>query len=205
MRIAQFSLGALCILMGLFPVPVLRLLYQAISPGLAFPAFEALFGAGSWGVTSNLGEGTVAAWNPLVMVAALLACLALSALLYRAGGAPARQAALWYCGETHRPQEVKFSAFSLYLPFKRFFHLHVGRYEQEGVYPVVRLRAVRLRAEFPGAFDVDRYLYRPVVRWSMGFMERFSRLHVGIPQVYVAWMVAGALLAILILFAFSRV
>jgi len=205
MRIAQFGLGALCVLMGLFPVPVLRLLYQAIGPSLAFPAFEALFGGSPWGVTSNLGEGTAATWNPLVMVAALLACLALSALLYRAGAAPVRQTALWYCGEAHRPQEVKFSASSLYLPFKRFFHLHVGRYEQEGVYPVLRMPTLRLRAELPRAFDVDRYLYRPVVRWSMGFMERFSRLHVGIPQVYVAWMVVGALLAILILFAFSRV
>lgn len=205
MRIAQLCLGALCVLIGLFPVPVLRLLYQAISPGLDFPAFEALFGRSPWGVTSNLGEGMAAAWNPLVMVAALSACLLLSALIYRAGAAPVRQTALWYCGEAHRPQDVKFSASSLYLPFKRFFTIHVGGYEQEGVYPVLRMPTVRLRTGLPRVFDVDRFFYNPVVRWSMRFMERFSRLHVGIPQVYVAWMVIGALLAILILFAFSRV
>ncbi len=205
MRIAQLSLGALCVLMGLFPGPILRLLYQAISPGLAFPAFGALFTGNAWGVTSNLGEGMVAAWNPLIMVAALMVCLALSALIYRAGAAPVRQTALWYCGEGHRPQDVKFSAFSLYLPFKHFFTIRVGGYEQEGVYPVLRMPRVRLRTELTRVFDADRCFYNPVVRWSMGFMERFSRLHVGIPQVYVVWMVIGALLAILILFAFSRV
>jgi hydrogenase-4 component B len=205
MRIAQCCLGALCVLMGLFPVPVLRLLYQAISPGLAFPAYEALFGGSPWGVTSNLGEGLAAAWNPLVMVAALLACLALSVLIYRVGAAPVRQTALWYCGEAHRPQEVKFSAHSLYLPFKHLFSLRVGSYEQEGVYPVLPIPRLKLRVDLARAFDVDRYLFRPAVRWAMGFMERFSRLHVGIPQVYVAWMVIGVLMAILILFAFSRV
>ncbi len=205
MRISQLCLAAPCVLMGLFPVPILRLLHQAINFGPAVPPFEALFGESPWGVTSNLGEGMAAAWNPLVMVAALLACLALSMLIYRLGAAPVRHTAIWYCGEAHRPQEVKFSAFSLYLPFKRFFSIHVGGYEQEGVYPVLRMPAVRLRTELARAFDLDEYLYKPVVRWSMGFMERFSRLHVGIPQVYVVWMVVGALLAILILFAFSRV
>ncbi|HWT78629.1 MAG TPA: hypothetical protein VN648_07480, partial [Candidatus Methylomirabilis sp.] len=190
---------------GLFPVLILRLLYRAISSGLAFPAFETLFGGGAWGINSNLGEGTAAAWNPLLMTVALLACLLLSACLYCVGAGPIRQTGPWYCGEVHRPPEVKFSAFSLYLPFKHLFFLRVGGYEQEGIYPVLRMPAVRLRPEMARAFDVDRYFYTPVVRWSMVFMERFSRLHVGIPQVYVVWMVIGALLAILILFAFSGV
>jgi NADH:ubiquinone oxidoreductase subunit 5 (subunit L)/multisubunit Na+/H+ antiporter MnhA subunit len=203
MRISQFCLGTLCVLIGLFPAPILRLLYQAISPGLSLPAFEALFQRSAWGVTSNLGEGTAAAWNPLVMTVALLACVFLSALLYRAGSAPVRQTALWYCGEVHRPQEAKFSAFSLYLPFKRFFFLRIGNYEQMGVYPVFRTLKLKLPTGLARALEIDRFLYDPVVRWSTAFMSRFSRLHVGIPQVYVVWMVVGALLAVLILFAFS--
>ncbi len=205
MRISQLCLGALCILIGLFPFPVLRLLYQAIAPGLALPAFEALFEGGPWGVTSNLGEGTAAAWNPMAMVAALLACVVLSAWIFRVGGVPARQAALWYCGEAHRPQEVKFSASSLYLPFKRFFSVRIGNYQQEGIYPLFRAPKIKLPLELKRAFDIDQFLYNPVVRWSMGFMERFSRAHVGIPQVYVLWMIIGIVFAILVLFAFSRV
>jgi hydrogenase-4 component B len=203
MRISQLCMGALCVIIGLLPLPFLRLLYHAISPGLGLPAFEALFQRSAWGVTSNLGEGPAAAWNPLVMTVALLACVCLSAFLYRAGAAPVRQTALWYCGEVHRPQEVKFSAFSLYLPFKRFFFLRVGNYEQVGVYPVFRIPKLKLPTGLTRALEVDRFLYDPVVRWSTAFMNRFSRLHVGIPQVYVVWMVVGALLAILILFAFS--
>lgn len=205
MRIAQLSLGALCVVIGLFPVPLLRLIYQALGPGLALPPFEALFGGGPWGVATNLGEGTAAAWNPLAMAAALLACLFVSCLLYRAGGAPVRQTALWYCGEQHRPEEVKFSALSLCLPFKRFFSVRVGSYEQAGLYPALRVPKLRLPTELRQVFDIDRFLYNPIVRWSLSAMERFSRTHVGIPQVYVLWMVIGMVFAIVILFALSGV
>ncbi len=205
MRIAQVCLGGLCVLIGLFPVPILRLLYVSIAPGMDLPAVEALFKGGAWGISSNLGEGTAATWNPAAMVAALLACLILSALLYRAGGVPARQTTVWYCGETHRPEEVKFTAFSLYLPFKRFFSVRIGNYQQEGIYPVLRAPKIQLPTELKRAFDIDQLLYNPVVRLSMSFMERFSRLHVGIPQVYVLWMVIGIVFAILVLFAFSMV
>lgn len=205
MRVPQLCLGAVCVVIGLFPVPFLRLIYQALGPGLALPPFEPLFGGGAWGVATNLGEGTAAAWNPLAMVAALLACLFVSCLLYRAGGAQVRQTALWYCGEEHRLAEVKFTAFSLCLPFKRFFSVRIGNYQQEGVYPALRVPKLRLPTELRQVFDIDGFLYNPVVRWSMSFMERFSRLHVGIPQVYVLWMVIGIVFAILVLFAFSRV
>ncbi len=205
MRIPQFILGTLCLVLGLFPVPFLRAIYRALGPGLALPPFETLFGGGPWGVATNLGEGTAAAWNPLAMGTALLACLVVSCLLYRAGGASVRQTALWYCGEKHRPEEVKFTAFSLYLPFKRFFYVRIGNYEQEGVYPAFRMPTVKLPTELRRAFDIDHFLYDPVVRWAMGFMERFSRIHVGIPQVYVLWMVIGIVFAIAILFALSRV
>lgn len=205
MRIAQLSLGAVCILIGLFPLPFLRLIHQALGPSPAPPSFEALFGGSPWGIASNLGEGAAATWDPLVIVAAFLACLLLSALIYRVAKAPVRQTALWYCGEEHRPAQVKFSAFSLYLPFKRFFYIRVGGYEQEGLYPALRIPKLRLPTELGRAFDIDRFLYNPIVRWSMSSMERFSRTHVGIPQVYVLWMVIGMVFAIAILFALSRV
>jgi hypothetical protein len=100
---------------------------------------------------------------------------------------------------------VKFTAFSLYLPFKRFFSIRIGNYQQDGIYPVLRAPKLRLPTELKRAFDIDQFLYEPVVRWSVGFMERFSRTHVGIPQVYVLWMIVGIVFAILVLFAFSTV
>jgi hypothetical protein len=186
-------------------VPFLRAIYRTLGPGLALPPFETLFGGGPWGVATNLGEGTATAWNPLAMGTVLLACLVVSCLLYRAGGASVRQTALWYCGEKHRAEEVKFTAFSLYLPFKRFFTVRIGSYQQEGIYPAVRIPKVKLPTELRRAFDIDEYLYNPVVRWAMDFMDRFSRIHVGIPQVYVLWMVIGIVFAIAILFALSTV
>lgn len=205
MRIPQLCLGGLCLLIGLWPVPFLKFLYEATGPAPGKPPFALLFGEDTWGLTTNLGEGIAANWTPLAMVAALGVCVAVSVLLYRLGGAPVRQTALWYCGETHRPEQVKFSAYSLYLPFKRFFYVRMGNYEQEGVYPAFRVPTPKLPTELWRAFDIDQFLYDPVVRWSMGFMERFSRIHVGIPQVYVLWMVIGIVVAIAILFALSTV
>jgi tetrahydromethanopterin S-methyltransferase subunit F len=52
---------------------------------------------------------------------------------------------------------------------------------------------------------VDEYFFYPIVRFSMRLIDRFSRIHVGIPQVYVLWMIVGMVLAIIILFSLSGV
>jgi len=47
--------------------------------------------------------------------------------------------------------------------------------------------------------DFDRWLYTPAANAIDSAADRFSRTHVGIPQIYLLWIVIGALVVTAIL------
>jgi len=206
MKIPQVALAVLCVLFGIAPVLAIRGIYPAISavlsPGYA-PSASALFGRSALGVTLNLGEGAAGAWYPLVLVAGLLGGLAVAHLLYHSGGARARLTEVWYCGELHADEEARYRAHSYYLPFKEFLQVRIGAHRTSGVYPKLPIPHVGQPTAVRRALDLDGWLYYPLVRWGGRVLDRFSRTHVGIPQVYVLWMVGGMILAIVVLFWLS--
>jgi hypothetical protein len=52
------------------------------------------------------------------------------------------------------------------------------------------------------AFDLDSWLYLPVARAVERGARGVSRTHVGIPQVYLLWIVVGAIAVVGIVLAF---
>ena len=206
MQFPQIILALFCFLLGLYPMLPISFLYQtlpALGGSVAFPAMTSLFGTSFFGVMINLGEGIGGVYNASVLLVVFLISFFIAFFLYRAGGAKVREDVTWYCGEEHLPAEVRFSADSLYLPFKRFFRIRVGRYQREGVYPTFQLPKLSLPTRLKRIFDVDEYFFYPIVRGSMILFNKFSRTHVGIPQVYVLWMIVGLILAIIVLFSLS--
>lgn len=161
------------------------------------------------GVTSpllvDLGTGPIAAWNPVLILVAWVICFLLSWGLFRAGAAPVREDATWYCGEVHSDEEVRYKAKGLYLSFKQFFKIRIGAYEQPGVYPQIRYPKVRLSEQnlLRRILNVDNWFFYPLTAAFMKLMRFFSATHVGIPHVYLLWLVVGVLMAILILFALA--
>ena len=206
MKIPQVALAALCVLFGLAPVLAISGIYPAISavlpPGYA-PSAQALFGTSSFGVTLNLGEGAAGVWYPLPLVAVLLGGLVIAYLVYHAAGARTRLTEVWYCGELHSDEEVRYRAHSYYQPFKEFLRVRIGAHRTSGVYPRLPIPRVGKPTAVRRALDFDAWLYYPLVRWAGRVLNRFSRTHVGIPQVYVLWMVGGMILAIVVLFWLS--
>jgi hydrogenase-4 component B len=186
MAAPQVVLAALCVLLGVFPRAALQFVHQAVSgvAGAVIPPAEALLGGGR-GVSVAVGGVTLAAWAPLAMLAALVVLVALAYGVQRTGGAKVREVPVWTCGEEHAAATVRYPASSFYLPFKHAF---------AGIYPTFHLRAPAFPAWLRRAFDVDSWLYRPLA----GLVERsargVSRSHVGVPQVYLLWIVAGAVL-----------
>jgi hydrogenase-4 component B len=213
MQVSQGALAVACIGLGLAPAGALAWLHTVL-PSLKaasyWPKFAALFGTeAGWGnllsaVRPNLGEGAAGAWYPLAVVLVLVGGVALAHLIYHAGGARARLADVWYCGEAHSSEETRYPAHSYYLPFKEFLRVQIGARRTSGVYPHLPLPRVKEPAFARRALDLDSWLYNPLVRWGGRVLERFSRTHVGIPQVYVLWMAVGTVLAIWVLFALSR-
>ncbi|UCC67910.1 MAG: hypothetical protein JSV79_12465 [Armatimonadota bacterium] len=206
MKIPQVALAVLCVLFGLAPVLAISRIYPAISgvlPAGYAPSAQALFGTSPAGVTLNLGEGPAGAWYPLPLVAVLLGGLVVAHLIYRSGGARARLTEVWHCGEAHAAEEIRYRAHSYYQPFKEFLRMRIGARRTSGIYPHLPIPRVGNPVAVRRALDIDAWLYYPLLRWGGRVLNRFSRTHLGIPQVYVLWMVGGMILAIVVLFWLS--
>ena len=104
--------------------------------------------------------------------------------IQRAGGAQSRSVPVWYCGEEHAPASVRYPASSFYLPFKHAF---------QGIYPSGKVHVPRFPASLRRALDFDQWLYTPTVKAIDRTADRVSRTHVGTPQIYLLWIVIGAI------------
>lgn len=193
MVVPQVVLAALCILLGIFPQLVLRFIGHAIESVTAIPA-SGVVASRIWGGLL-LTDGTpVAFWSPLAVLAALAILALICYGIQRAGGAQVRTVPVWYCGEEHASAAVRYPASSFYLPFKQVF---------QGIYPSGRVQAPKFPAPIRRLLDFDRWLYTPTVKVVETAADQVSRTHVGTPQIYLLWIVIGAIVvaAILLLVA----
>jgi len=184
MIVPQVVLAALCVLLGVFPQFALRIIEHAIQGATAMPV-AGVDATRMWGGLFVMGGSAVAFWSPLVILVGLGVLALLSYAIQRAGGAQARSVPVWYCGEEHPPDTVRYRASSFYLPFKQAF---------EGIYPRGKVHVPRFPASVRRALDFDHWLYTPTIKAFDKTADRVSRTHVGIPQVYLLWIVIGAIL-----------
>ncbi len=195
MVIPQVVIGIFCILFGVLPVVAMKPLYTAVSgilPTGYAPDFAALFGGSPLTVNLNISGMSTGGWGPTIVLVAFAGCLALAYLISRMGGAQTRQVPMWLCGEEHPFAEVRYPVHSFLLPFNRLF----SRIYQPVIMPKLSRPSSILRA-----FDVDNWLYYPGVRIGEWIVRIASRTHTGVPQMYMLWVIAGAVLAVIVLFA----
>jgi hydrogenase-4 component B len=198
MTIPQICLTGICVFFGLVPGWPLRFVHAAISglaPDAGIPAFASVL-HGGLGLRVAGASPTVAIWSPLP-VALVLIALGIVAyyVIQRAGGAGVRNVPVWACGEDAASAGPVYPATSFYLPFKQAFH---------GIYPSMALRAPAFPPWLRRVFDLDSWFYLPVGRAVEDGARGFSRTHVGIPQIYLLWIVVGAVAVIGIMLAAVR-
>jgi hydrogenase-4 component B len=184
MVVPQLLLAALCLLLGIFPQTVLHFCGRAIESVIGIPA-SSVAADGIWGGLMLIDGTPVAFWSPLAMLAALAVLGALSYGIQRAGGGGVRSVPVWYCGEEHAPASVRYPASSFYMPFKDAIR---------GIYPGAGLRVPKFPVSLRRLLDFDRWLYVPAVRAVETAADRVSRTHVGTPQIYLLWIVIGAII-----------
>ena len=196
MAVPQVVLATLCVVLGVVPFAVLAPLRDAVAAitPVAVPDAAALLG-GWAGLVLSVNGQAVAFWAPFAVVGGIVILGVLARLLARAGGAEVRSVPVWYCGEEHDSEVVRVPASTLYLPFKRAF---------QGIYPRLRLVAPSFPRWLRRAFDVDSWLYLPAVRLIDRSAEGVSRTHVGIPQVYLLWILVGAAVVVGIILTLVR-
>jgi len=183
MIVPQVVLAALCVLLGIFPQLVLRVIGHAIEGVTATPV-AGVNASRMWSGLFLIDGSPVAFWSPLAVLAALAVLALLSYAIQRAGGARTRSVPVWYCGEEHAPATVRYPASSFYLPFKHAF---------QGIYPSGKVHVPRFPAPLRRALDFDQWLYAPTVKVIDTAADRVSRTHVGILQIYLLWIVIGAI------------
>jgi hydrogenase-4 component B len=197
MLIPQIVLALGCLGFGLVPLLPLHYVYQGLAglmPDAHLPALGALLGTGQ-GLAFSLGGTAVGFWAPLPVALGLVVLGLIAYWVQRAGGAEIRHVPVWYCGEEHAPELVRYPAASFYAPFKHAF---------ENIYPSVRLRVPRFPAALRTAFDIDTWLYGPFVRLGHRVASGVSKSHVGIPQMYLLWIVLGAIVVVGIVIGIAR-
>jgi len=194
MRAPQLGLAATCILLGALPILPLKLLYGAARDVLGAsysPTFAALFGVSASGVRLSFGPEAAGGWNPAHMTLALVLCGLVAYAISRAGRAASRETDVWLCGEEYEDEHVRFRAHGFVMPFKQAF---------ANVYPSVRAPRIGALRLLSVVFDLDSWLYTPLVNGSARAVQRVSRTHSGLPHVYMLWQVAGVVVVLAVLF-----
>jgi len=198
MLLPQALLGLCCIAFGLFPLLPLGLIARAVGPltdSLSGVSLASALGSSPLGLSVAPAGHMVGVWMPIAATAAFVLCTALAYGLSRLAHAPSRVVPIWHCGAEVPDAVGHFHAHGLYEPFRRAF---------ERVYLATGLPRCGYPTSLGRAFDLDAWLYGPIVRLGSRVVERFSRSHVGIPQYYLLWQVIGMVIVLVALFSLIR-
>ena len=198
MQVPQVALAVCCIAFGLFPLLPLGLIFRAVSPlssALGSISLTSALGSSALGLSFTPNGAAAGVWNPMASVAALVVCVALCYGLSRAARPATRRVPVWYGGEEVPAEIGHFHAHGLYEPFRRAF---------ERLYVTTGIPRVGYPVSLARIFDVDSWLYGPLLRAGEKVAERFPRSHVGIPQWYLMWQVVGMVVVLGTLFFLLR-
>jgi hypothetical protein len=193
MEIVQLVLAAGCLLLGIFPATIVRVILSTLVPspaGLAGlgQASRGAFAALPWqGLTLNFSGMTTAVVNPIFLLMAFIGCTLIVFLMYRSVRVNSRPASIWNCGEVVSDEMVRYRASSYYKPFRNLIH---------PIYKKIRFPRLSPPQLYARGLDFDRWIYFPIGSVFTRIGRVFSKLHNGVPQFYLLWQVIGLVLSI---------
>ncbi len=198
MTVPQIALAMVCVIAGVVPFLPLTVLYKAAISmlGSAVTATQVeIFGSNPAAIMLTTNGAVFGIWNPAYILAALIVCSAGAYAFSRAANAKWREVPNWYCGEEATDNEVRYRAHGFVLPFKEAF---------AAVYPTIKLPKMPALKKVGDMLDFDRWLYKPVVDVGGRAVDRLSRTHSGIPQVYMLWQLVGVIVVLAVLLVVLR-
>jgi len=182
MRAAQLLLAGGVLALGAVPGLWLTVLARALGDARLLAAATPAQAWGAAGLLSPTGS-----YFPLMLVvtggwAAVLALLALGS------GARARRGTAWLGGLPGAPLRAHPAGF-----------YSTVRPDLARAYLRLRFTALPLPVWLPGALDPAHWLYGPLVEAGRRTSRLLRRAHTGLPHVYIAWQLLGALALVLLL------
>lgn len=182
MQAAQVILAALAVAMGCLPGPVLAGLARLLAP---LPAMAAA-GPADFGVAVFPASG---AFAPLLLVVLALWALAFARACVGPGEAPAGRSA-WMGGAPAARGAPPVHPQGWYSPLREALRR---------AYPVPHAPRLPRLAWVNRTADMDRWFYAPAIETARRVTGALRRLHTGVPNVYIAWQLAGAVALALLL------
>jgi hydrogenase-4 component B len=199
MRIAMGISAVLCIVFGLVPGAVSRLIRTALADSLAAASFASPGGASITTVTSAIAFGQVAPFSLASIVGLVAAGAAIAGLLGRFGGR-IRIEDTWGCGRVFQTARMQYTATAFAEPLRRVFR---------GLYQPTEDVTIESHPESPYftraiAYQsdvhpwIERVFYGPTVNLFNRIAMRARGLQSGSLHLYIAYLF-GALLFLLVM------
>jgi len=199
MQLPQLLLALSCVLFGVVPLLPLSGIYAALAPlGSLHQAgpLSGLIGSSPLGLQLSFSGGVVTGvWLPVVGLLALVFLVILAHGFSRIGASQRRSVPLWNCGTACPGDQTRYPAHSFYDAFKHVFR---------NVYPKVNPPRAAYPTRFMEIFDLDRWLFQPLLGLGEKTMRAISHTHSGVPQLYLSWQIAGLILVVITLFLWAR-
>ncbi|WP_353684661.1 proton-conducting transporter membrane subunit [Thermodesulfovibrio sp. 3907-1M] len=206
MVLPQLILAILCILTGLFPIFPLKIIYAATAASSAsLPDFSSVFTGNIAGVEINFIKNySQGAWFPVfVMIPLLILCLLIFSF-EKYAQAPKREVETWYGGKEHVPEEVAYRGHSFYQPFKDLVSFSIGKIQFKGFYPVTTPSIkISIPERVLKILHPDEWLYYPVANILIKIFESLYKIHGLTTKKYIAWLICGSILVMILLFYFA--
>jgi hydrogenase-4 component B len=195
MESVESLLAAACLLLGLAPGAVVAVLLNALRPAVEAADLTSTAGALTalpWaGISLQWNGRTSAAVMPAIVLCGLALCVGIVYWMHNAVSVSSRRAEIWNCGELVADERIRYRASSFYQPFKKMF---------SPVYRQVKLPSISVPSALIRVFDFDRWIYYPVSAAFSRLSAGCSRLHSGVPQMYLLWQALGCALSIGLVF-----
>ncbi len=191
MECVEFSLATICLLLGLIPGAVTALLLNALRPVMEaanLPSLPGALTALPWAGISLQWDGrTSAAVAPAIVLVGLLLCVGIAYWIHNAVSVAGRPAEIWNCGELVADEQVRYRASSFYQPFKKMLR---------PLYREINLPTASVPRGVIRGLDLDHWIYYPISALFSRLSAGCSRIHNGVPQMYLLWQVLGCALSI---------
>ncbi len=196
MEIVQLLLAAACILTGLFPAVILLIFINKVllpMPAGVSAMASNMFYALPWQGVKLFSNDLqmITAVSPLVILLAFAIGVVIAYAIYRSVSVESRPASIWNCGEIVSDEDVRYRASSFYKPFRNLI---------SPVYRKFGLPHLPPPQPLARGLDFDRWLYFPIGSAFVRIGRTFSKMHNGVPQLYLLWQVVGLVLSIMLVF-----
>jgi len=192
MTIAQIVPALACLAIGLAPFWAIK----TVASVFGVSASEMFKVTGLSGLSTVAANGAIpAAWSPILLLGLFVLFFLIAEAIRASGRVQTRAVPSWLGGEEHTDDEVRYRAHGFYSPFNEAF---------ANIYPHIPLPRLPSLARLRSVLDLDTWLYGPATRAGGAFVDKVSRSHMGVPQIYMIWQVAGMIIVVALLFALVR-